>query len=61
MSGIEALNKITHRYKAAGKTVQLKHLSARCQKLLAKADNIVDVNIIEGGKVKDSRVTFELA
>lgn len=61
MSGIEALNKITHRYKAAGKTVHLKHLSTRCRKLLAKADNIVDVNIIEGGKVKDSRVTFELA
>ncbi len=61
MSGIEALNRITHRYKAAGKTVQLKHLSTRCRKLLAKADNIVDLNIIEGGKVKDSRSTFDLA
>jgi len=60
MSGIEALNKITQRYKSAGKTVQLKHLSTRCRKLLAKADNIVNVNIIEGGKVKDSRPTFEL-
>lgn len=61
MSGIEALNKITHRYKAANKTVQLKHLDARCLKLLAKADNIVSLNIIEGGKQKDSRVTFEMA
>jgi len=61
MSGIEALNKITHRYKAAGKTVHLKHLSTRCRKLLAKADNIIDLNIIEGGKVKDSRSTFDLA
>jgi len=61
MSGIEALNRITQRYKAVGKTVHLKHLSTRCQKLLANADNIVDLNIIEGGKVKDSRTTFDIA
>ncbi len=61
MSGIEALNKITHRYKNAGKTVQLKHLDARCRKLLANAGGIVNLNIIEGGKEKDSRETFELA
>lgn len=60
MSGIEALHKITQRYKAAGKTVHIQHLSARCKKLLAKANNIVDINIVEGGKVKDSRLTFEL-
>ena len=60
MSGIEALNKITQRYKAEGKTVQLAHLSARCRKLLSKADPIVDVNMVEGGKEKDSRVVFEL-
>jgi len=60
MSGIEALHKITQRYKTAGKTVQIQHLSARCKKLLDKANNIVDVNIVEGGKVKDSRLSFEL-
>ena len=60
MSGIEALNKITQRYKAEGKTVQLAHLSARCRKLLNKADKIVDVNMVDGGKVKDNRVVFEL-
>ena len=60
MSGIEALNKITQRYKAEGKTVQLAHLSARCRKLLGKAETIVEVNMVEGGKVKDSRVVFEL-
>lgn len=60
MSGIEALNKITQRYKAVGKTVQLKHLSARCRKILNKADKIVDVNVIEGGKEKDPRLSFEL-
>lgn len=60
MSGIEALNKITQRYKAAGKTAHLKHLDARCRKLLANAGGIVSLNIIEGGKEKDSRETFEL-
>lgn len=47
MSGIEALNRLTQRYKAAGKNVQLKHLSPRCRKLLGKASGIVDVNIVE--------------
>ena len=61
MSGIEALNKITQRYKAAGKTAHLKHLDARCRKLLENAGGIINLNIIEGGKEKDSRVTFDLA
>ena len=60
MSGIEALNKITQRYKAAGKTVHLTHLSARCRKLLTKANKIVQLNVVDGGKVKDTRLTFEL-
>ncbi len=60
MSGIEALNKITQRYRKAGKTVQLRHLDTRCRKLLAKADNLVDLDIIEGGKIKDPRVTFDI-
>lgn len=60
MSGIEAVNKITQRYKAVGKTVHLKHLSARCRNMLNNADKIVDVNVIEGGKEKDSRVKFDL-
>ncbi len=61
MSGIEGLNRITQRYKAAGKTVQLAHLIARCRKLLGRANKIVDVNMVEGGKEKDSRISFELA
>lgn len=47
MSGIEALNKITERYLQAGKKLHLKHLSADCRKLLAKAEEVIDVNIIE--------------
>ena len=52
MSGIEALNKITERYQKVGKTVHLKHLSSDCRKLLANAEKIIEVNIIEDPKYK---------
>ena len=47
MSAIEALNKITERYKKAGKKVHLKHLSPDCRTLLSNADEIIDVNVVE--------------
>ncbi|MBY5951448.1 SulP family inorganic anion transporter [Algoriphagus marincola] len=47
MSAIETLNKITERYQKVGKKVHLRHLSPDCRKLLSKADQIIDVNIIE--------------
>jgi len=47
MSAIEALNKITERYLKVGKKVHLRHLSPDCQKLLANADQIIDVNVLE--------------
>lgn len=47
MSGIEALNKLTERYLKVDKKLHLKHLSEDCRKLLANADKIIDVNIIE--------------
>jgi len=47
MSAIEALNKITERYRKAGKRVHLKHLSPDCRRLLADADEIIDVNVVE--------------
>lgn len=47
MSAIEALNKLTGRYRAAGKKLQLRHLSADCRLLLRNADSIIDVNILE--------------
>ncbi len=47
MSGIEALNKLTERYLKLDKKLHLKHLSEDCRKLLANADKIIDVNIIE--------------
>jgi len=47
MSGIEALNKITERYKKAGKNIHLKHLSKDCIRLLENAEDIIDVNVLE--------------
>lgn len=47
MSAIEAVNKITERYSKVDKTVHLHHLSADCRRLLANADKMIEVNILE--------------
>lgn len=47
MSAIEALNKITERYRKVGKKVHLRHLSADCRQLLQNAEAIIDVNVME--------------
>ena len=46
-SAIEALNKITERYQKKGKKVHLKHISNDCKSLLKKAEDIIDVNVME--------------
>lgn len=52
MSAIEALNKITERYKKAGKTLHLKHLSRDCRELLQNADTLIEINILEDPNYK---------
>jgi SulP family sulfate permease len=47
MSGIEALNKLTEKYRLAGKKLILKHLSEDCRVLLKNAEDIIHVNIME--------------
>ncbi|MFD0794838.1 SulP family inorganic anion transporter [Mucilaginibacter litoreus] len=47
MSGIDALNKLTGKYKQAGKKLHLKHLSEDCRLLLENAADIIDVNVLE--------------
>lgn len=47
MSAIEAVNKITERYNKLGKKLHLKHLSRDCRRLLANADDIIEVNVLE--------------
>lgn len=52
MSAIEALNKITDRYHKVGKKVHLKHLSPDCKHLLKRAEEIIDVNVLEDPNYK---------
>lgn len=47
MSAIDALNKLTERYKQAGKKLHLRHLSEDCRILLNNAASVIDVNIME--------------
>ncbi|MBL4678810.1 MAG: SulP family inorganic anion transporter [Mucilaginibacter sp.] len=47
MSGIEALNKLTEKYRVAGKQLHLKHLSADCRQLLKNAADVIEVNVLE--------------
>jgi len=52
MSGIEALNKLTEKYKKAGKTLLLRHLSDDCRRLLKNAEGIIEVNVVEDPSYK---------
>lgn len=47
MSAIEALNKLTDRYRKLGKDVHLRHLSADCKALIKNAESVIDVNVME--------------
>ncbi|QJB38121.1 SulP family inorganic anion transporter [Chitinophaga oryzae] len=47
MSGIDALHKLTERYKRAGKTLRLRHLSEDCKLLLKNASSLIEVNVEE--------------
>jgi len=46
-SAIEAIDNLAERYVKAGKQLQLRHLSAECRQLLARAGDLVEVNISE--------------
>lgn len=47
MLATEALNKITERYYKVGKKMHLKHLSPDYKKLLQRAEEIIEVNVLE--------------
>ncbi|MCB1702083.1 MAG: SulP family inorganic anion transporter [Halioglobus sp.] len=46
-SGLEAIDTLADRYLNAGKTLHLVHLSDECRRLLRRAGNLVEVNVIE--------------
>lgn len=47
MSAIEALNKLTERYRKADKQLHLRHLSEDCRVLLKNAASVIEVNLLE--------------
>ena len=49
-SAIEAIDALAERYLKANKRLHLRHISPECQKLLTKAGNLVEVNVIEDPK-----------
>jgi len=46
-SALEAIDVLAERYVKAGKKLHIRHLSEECRKLLDKAGNLVEVNVIE--------------
>jgi SulP family sulfate permease len=46
-SAIDAIKFIADEYISAGKTLHLKHLSLECKKLLGKAGDLLEVNVLE--------------
>ncbi len=49
-SAIEAIDTLAERYLKAGKRLHLRHLSPECTKLLERAGDLVEVNVIEDPK-----------
>ena len=49
-SAIEAIDNLAERYLNLGEVLHLRHLSPECRKLLRKAGDLVDVNVIEDPK-----------
>ncbi|MCX2475793.1 SulP family inorganic anion transporter [Pedobacter sp. MC2016-05] len=52
MSGIDALNKLTEKYRNANKKLHLRFLSEDCKRLLKNAEDIIEVNIIDDPRYK---------
>jgi len=57
-SGLEAIDGLAERYVKAGKELHIRHLSPECRKLLDKAGDLVEVNMVEDPnyKVADDRL-----
>jgi SulP family sulfate permease len=51
-SAVEAIHALTERFRNAGKTLHLQHLSPDCSILLDKMGDLVEVNKIEDPKYK---------
>jgi SulP family sulfate permease len=57
-SAIQAIDALAERYRAAGKRLHLRHLSADCREVLDKARDMIEVNVLEDPRyhVADNRL-----
>ncbi|WP_211827696.1 SulP family inorganic anion transporter [Kistimonas asteriae] len=46
-SGLEAIDTLAERYTKAGKKIHLRHLTEECRSLLSRAQDLVEVNVME--------------
>lgn len=46
-SAIQAIDALAERYRMLGKRLHLRHLSPDCRELLARADDMIEVNVLE--------------
>lgn len=46
LSGLEAINALGERYRNAGKTLKIRHLSPDCRQMLEKAGSLVDIQVL---------------
>jgi SulP family sulfate permease len=44
-SGLEAINFVAGRYRDAGKTIHIRHLSPECQRVLDRAGSLVEMDV----------------
>ena len=51
-SALEAIDTIAERYTSAGKQLHLRHVSPECRRLLKRAGNLVEVNVLEDPNYK---------
>lgn len=47
LSGIEAINALTERYRKAGKRLRLRHLSRDCARMINRADALINIEMAE--------------
>lgn len=46
LSGLEAINALGERYRNAGKSLKIRHLSPDCRQMLEKAGSLVDIQVL---------------
>jgi len=46
-SAIQAIDALAERYRALGKRLHLRHLSADCRELLGRAQDMIEVNVMD--------------